>query len=70
MAMLADKMRQKLLSGSNSQTNKTSDEMGSNEEMQDWFLSVGIVSPVTMESAGDLYHQQLSLQFLFYLLCY
>ncbi|XP_021910955.1 vacuolar protein sorting-associated protein 36-like [Carica papaya] len=36
--------------------------MGSKEEMQDWLLSVGIVSPVTKESAGALYHQQLSRQ--------
>ncbi|KAJ7949459.1 vacuolar protein sorting-associated protein 36 [Quillaja saponaria] len=62
MVMLAEKMRQKLLSGPNSQSDKTSDEMGSKEEMQDWFLSVGIVSPVTKESAGALYHQQLSRQ--------
>ncbi|KAI3728197.1 hypothetical protein L6452_16829 [Arctium lappa] len=63
MVMLAEKMRQKLLSGSNSQANVTNDEeMGSKEEMQDWLLSVGIVSPVTKESAGALYHQQLSRQ--------
>lgn len=63
MVMLAEKMRQKLLSGSNSQVNATNDEeMGSKEEMQDWLLSVGIVSPVTKESAGALYHQQLSRQ--------
>lgn len=59
MVMLAEKMRQKLLSGSNSQSD---DEMGSKEEMQDWLLSVGIISPVTKESAGALYHQQLSRQ--------
>ncbi|KAJ4720498.1 vacuolar protein sorting-associated protein 36-like [Melia azedarach] len=63
MVMLAEKMRQKLLSGSGSQTNSTNEEeMGSKEEMQDWLLSVGIVSPVTKESAGALYHQQLSRQ--------
>ncbi|KAJ9549655.1 hypothetical protein OSB04_022198 [Centaurea solstitialis] len=63
MVMLAEKMRQKLLSGSNSQANATNDdEMGSKEEMQDWLLSVGIVSPVTKESAGALYHQELSRQ--------
>nr|KYP34305.1 Vacuolar protein sorting-associated protein 36 [Cajanus cajan] len=56
-------MRLKLLSGSNSQTNATNDEeLGSKEEMQDWLLSVGIISPVTKESAGALYHQQLSRQ--------
>ncbi|XP_014492218.1 vacuolar protein sorting-associated protein 36 [Vigna radiata var. radiata] len=63
MVMLAEKMRLKLLSGSNSQANATNDEeMGSKEEMQDWLLSVGIISPVTKESAGALYHQQLSRQ--------
>lgn len=67
MVMLAEKMRQKLLSSSNSQTNATNDEeMGSKEEIQDWLLSVGIISPVTKESAGALYHQQLSRQ-VFYL---
>lgn len=64
--MLAEKMRQKLLSGSNSQTSAANDEeMGSKEEMQDWLLSVGIISPVTKESAGALYHQQLSRQVSF-----
>ncbi|KAG8484735.1 hypothetical protein CXB51_023905 [Gossypium anomalum] len=57
------KMRQMLLSGTSSQTSGTNDEdMGSKEEMQDWLLSVGIISPVTKESAGALYHQQLSRQ--------
>lgn len=61
MVTLAEKMRQKLLT--NSQTSGTNDEdMGSKEEMQDWLLSVGIISPVTKESAGALYHQQLSRQ--------
>lgn len=63
MVLLAEKMRQKLLSGSNSQSNSTNeDEMGSKEEIQDWLLSVGIISPVTKESAGAMYHQQLSRQ--------
>lgn len=63
MVMLAEKMRQKLLSGMNSETAESNDEeMGSKQEMQDWLLSVGIVSPVTKESAGALYHQQLSRQ--------
>ncbi|KAL4372468.1 hypothetical protein S245_022047 [Arachis hypogaea] len=63
MVMLAEKMRQKLLSGSTSQTNASNDEeMGTKEEMQDWLLSVGIISPVTKESAGAMYHQQLSRQ--------
>lgn len=66
MVMLAEKMRQKLLSGSSSQTGSTNDdELGSKEEMQDWLLSVGIISPVTKESAGALYHQQLSRQVQF-----
>ncbi|XP_042515959.1 vacuolar protein sorting-associated protein 36 [Macadamia integrifolia] len=63
MVMLAEKMRLKLLSGSTSQANASNDEeTGSKQEMQDWLLSVGIVSPVTKESAGALYHQQLSRQ--------
>lgn len=63
MVILAEKMRQKLLSGSSSQGSSGNDEeMGSKEEMQDWLLSVGIVSPVTKESAGAMYHQQLSRQ--------
>ncbi|CAI9275019.1 unnamed protein product [Lactuca saligna] len=66
MVILAEKMRQKLLSSSSSsstQTNATNDEeMSSKEEMQEWLLSVGIISPVTKESAGALYHQQLSRQ--------
>ncbi|KAF3434338.1 hypothetical protein FNV43_RR25441 [Rhamnella rubrinervis] len=63
MVMLAEKMRLKLLSGTNSQSGATADEeMGSNQEMQDWLLSVGIASPVTKETAGALYHQQLSRQ--------
>ncbi|KAG4131949.1 hypothetical protein ERO13_D09G246700v2 [Gossypium hirsutum] len=63
MVTLVEKMRLKLLSGTSSQTSGTNDEdMGSKEEMQDWLLSVGIISPVTKESAGALYHQQLSCQ--------
>lgn len=65
MVMLAEKMRVKLLSGTNSQTDATNDEeMGSKQDMQDWLLSVGIISPVTKETAGALYHQQLSRQVL------
>ena len=61
--MLAEKMRQKLLSGSNNHTNATNDEeVGSKEEMQELLLSIGIISPVTKESAGAMYHQQLSRQ--------
>ena len=67
MVMLAEKMRLKLLSGSNAPANAGGDEeMGSKQEMQDWLLSVGIISPVTKETAGAQYHQQLSRQvFLF-----
>lgn len=61
MVMLAEKMRLKLLTGSNN-GGSNDDELGTKEEMQDWFLSVGIASPVTKESAGALYHQQLSRQ--------
>lgn len=62
MVMLAEKMRLKLLSGSSQAGAANDEEMGSKEEMQDWLLSVGIISPVTKESAGALYHQQLSRQ--------
>lgn len=62
MVQLAEKMRQKLLLGSSAQASANDDELGSKQEMQDWLLSVGIVSPVTKESAGALYHQQLSRQ--------
>nr|XP_029122656.1 vacuolar protein sorting-associated protein 36 isoform X3 [Elaeis guineensis] len=62
MVQLAEKMRQKLLLGSSAQGSANDDELGSKQEMQDWLLSVGIVSPVTKESAGALYHQQLSRQ--------
>lgn len=49
-----------------SQTAGTEEEgMGTKQEMQDWMLSVGIASPVTKESAGALYHQQLSRQVRF-----
>lgn len=67
MVTLAEKMRQKLLSGSNPEARMSnSEELGSKEEMQDWLLSVGIISPVTKESAGALYHQQLSRQVSFF----
>ncbi|KAI4384324.1 hypothetical protein MLD38_002495 [Melastoma candidum] len=59
MVMLAEKMRLKLLSG---QSQVSDEELGTKEEMQDWLLSVGVISPVTKESAGALYHQQLSRQ--------
>lgn len=62
MVMLAEKMRLKLLSSSSSHTGTNDEDLGTKEEMQDWLLSVGIESPVTKESAGALYHQQLSRQ--------
>ncbi|KAM0950493.1 putative vacuolar protein sorting protein 36, GLUE [Dioscorea sansibarensis] len=62
MVMLAEKMRQKLLSGPSSHVNSNDEDIGSKQDIQDWLLSVGIVSPVTKESAGALYHQQLSRQ--------
>ncbi|KAL1558863.1 Vacuolar protein-sorting-associated protein 36, variant 2 [Salvia divinorum] len=62
MVTLAEKMRSKLLSGSNNQSSGAEDEEMGTKDMQDWLLSVGIVSPVTKESAGALYHQQLSRQ--------
>ncbi|RAL49030.1 hypothetical protein DM860_001350 [Cuscuta australis] len=62
MVILAEKMRMKLLSSSNNNAGSNDEDMGTKEEMQDWLLSVGIASPVTKESAGALYHQQLSRQ--------
>lgn len=62
MMELAEKMRQKLLTNSSAQSNSGDEEMGSKQDMQDLLLSVGIVSPVTKETAGALYHQQLSRQ--------
>ncbi|EMS51202.1 hypothetical protein TRIUR3_25664 [Triticum urartu] len=62
MMELAEKMRQKLLTNSSAQSNSNDEEMGSKQDLQDLLLSVGIVSPVTKETAGALYHQQLSRQ--------
>ena len=63
MVVLAEKMRAKLLSAPNTQSNAIDEEeFGSKQDMQDWMLSVGIVSPVTKETAGAQYHQQLSRQ--------
>ncbi|KAK1280976.1 Vacuolar protein sorting-associated protein 36 [Acorus gramineus] len=62
MVMLAEKMRAKLISGSTTQASAANDEEMGSKDMQEWLLSVGIVSPVTKESAGALYHQQLSRQ--------
>jgi len=57
--MVAEKVRQRLLPGSSSQSSCGDDEeMDSKEEMKDWLMSVGIISPVTKESAGAMYHQQ------------
>lgn len=63
MVVLAEKMRAKLLAAPNVQSGSIDEEeIGSKQEMQDWMLSVGIASPVTKETAGALYHQQLSRQ--------
>lgn len=62
MVILAEKMRVRLLTGQASTVEE--EGVGTNQEMQDWMLSVGITSPVTKESAGALYHQQLSRQAL------
>ncbi|KAF9676492.1 hypothetical protein SADUNF_Sadunf08G0007600 [Salix dunnii] len=72
MVMLAEKMRQKLLSGSSSQSSSGNNEkMGSKEDMQEWLLSVGIISPVTKDSAAAMYNQQPSSQlFLLNITCF
>ncbi|MCO5599202.1 hypothetical protein L7F22_053302 [Adiantum nelumboides] len=63
MVVLAETMRSKLLAAPTVQSGSTDDEdTTSRQEMQDWMLSVGIASPVTKETAGALYHQQLSRQ--------
>ncbi|PWA42517.1 hypothetical protein CTI12_AA543820 [Artemisia annua] len=55
MVILAEKMRQKLISGSSSQEDAINDEMGSKEEMQDWLLRVGSVDmSFIMEFAENL----------------
>jgi ESCRT-II complex subunit VPS36 len=46
MMQLAENMRLKLLANSSTQSNSGDEEMGSKQDMQDWLLSVGIVSPV------------------------
>ncbi|KAG6763466.1 hypothetical protein POTOM_030883 [Populus tomentosa] len=52
LVRLSEKVRQRLLPGSSSQSSYGDDEeMDSKEEMKDWLLSVGIISPVTKESA-------------------
>ncbi|KAH7433801.1 hypothetical protein KP509_07G086800 [Ceratopteris richardii] len=63
MVALAEKMRAKLMTAPTTQAGSMDDEDAtSRQEMQDWMLSVGIASPVTKETAGALYHQQLSRQ--------
>lgn len=70
MVVLAEKMRAKLLAAPTVQAGSTDEEdTTSRQEMQDWMLSVGIASPVTKETAGALYHQQLSRQVPFLVLC-
>ncbi|KAL2642752.1 hypothetical protein R1flu_010339 [Riccia fluitans] len=62
MVNLAERMRIKLLAAPSQQNSTAGDEETGNQEIQDLLLSVGIVSPVTKESAGALYHQQLARQ--------
>eukprot|EP00898_Chlorokybus_atmophyticus_P007091 jgi/Chlat1/7383/Chrsp6S07420 len=64
LVKLADRMRAAL----GSQQGTSSETQGEQEEIQEWFLSVGIASPVTKETAGALYHQQLSRQLADFLL--
>ena len=40
----------------------SSEEAAAEAELADWLLTLGLTSPVTKESAGSLYHQQLSRQ--------
>lgn len=65
MVLLAERMRAKLSGGPAAQSDLDDEDAGSKQDMQDWLLSVGIASPVTKESAGALYHQQLSRQVVF-----
>eukprot|EP00850_Spirogloea_muscicola_P017839 SM000157S02069 [mRNA] locus=s157:144056:146758:+ [translate_table: standard] len=64
MVQLADRMQAKLARQTTSEGGGGEDDDfgGSRQDVQDWLLSVGIASPVTRESAGALYHQQLSRQ--------
>ena len=67
MVQLAEQMGAMMFAGSNSQTSGANDdELGSKQELQEWILSVGIVSPVTRETAGALYHRELSRQVRFF----
>ncbi|CAI5471595.1 unnamed protein product [Closterium sp. Yama58-4] len=72
MVKLAERMRQKLqqqqgaASGeiapslSSSSSSSSSSAAAASEELQDLLLKMGIESPVTRETAGALYHRQLS----------
>eukprot|EP00850_Spirogloea_muscicola_P003348 SM000013S26517 [mRNA] locus=s13:798735:801432:+ [translate_table: standard] len=64
MVQLADRMQAKLARQTTGEGGGGEDDDfgGSRQDVQDWLLSVGIASPVTRESAGALYHQQLSRQ--------
>eukprot|EP00850_Spirogloea_muscicola_P001158 SM000004S15028 [mRNA] locus=s4:876748:879446:- [translate_table: standard] len=64
MVQLADRMQAKLARQTPGEGGGGEDDDfgGSRQDVQDWLLSVGIASPVTRESAGALYHQQLSRQ--------
>ncbi|KAL3696045.1 hypothetical protein R1sor_010121 [Riccia sorocarpa] len=62
MVNLAERMRIKLLAAPSQQTSTADEEEVGKQDIQELLLSVGIVSPVTKESAGALYHQQLARQ--------
>lgn len=58
MVDLAGRIRTKL----NADASKGAEAVEEKQEMQDFLLSVGIASPVTRNTAGALYHQQLARQ--------
>ena len=58
MVELAGRIRSKL----NVDAAKGPEAAEEKQEMQDFLLSVGIASPVTRNTAGALYHQQLARQ--------
>ncbi|CAI5951846.1 unnamed protein product [Closterium sp. NIES-64] len=70
MVKLAERMRQKLqqqqgaasgeIAPSLSSSSSSSSAAAASEELQDLLLKMGIESPVTRETAGALYHRQLS----------
>lgn len=55
MVKLAENIRSRLaVSG------PVEDQADDTQDMQDWLLSMGIVSPVTKKSAGTSYHKELA----------